>query len=87
MAQAPTITIASTPSALPATAKRELDSASVSIPVSGLRPTTANFADVVSGVPTSGEKANTTGAAGASGSTPTGASRHRSQLPSPTPPT
>jgi hypothetical protein len=52
----PTSTIASWPVSLPAIAKWLLARASVSIPVSGLLATTANFALVVSGVPTSGEK-------------------------------
>ena len=37
-------------------------------PVSGLRLTTANLAEVVSGLPTSGLKAKVSGAAGDSGS-------------------
>ena len=48
--------------------------------------TTANFALVVSGVPTSGEKQNASGASGASGSTPAGASSVSSHAPSPAPP-
>jgi hypothetical protein len=44
-------------------------SASLSSPVSGDFATTANFALVVSGVPTSGEKQNASGASGPSGST------------------
>ena len=54
--------------------------------MSGDFATTANFALVVSGVPTSGEKTNASGASGASGSTPGGASRCMSQAPSPAPP-
>ena len=61
-------------------------SASVSRPVSGDLATTANFALVVSGVPTSEENTNASGAAGASGSTRGGASRCISQVPRPTPP-
>ena len=45
-------------------------SASVSSPVSGDLATTANFALVVSGVPTSGENTKASGASGASGSIP-----------------
>ena len=55
VAQAPRITIASYPVSLPAMAKWLEASASVSRPVSGDLATTANFALVVSGVPTSGE--------------------------------
>jgi hypothetical protein len=54
--------------------------------VSGDFATTANFADVVSGVPTSGENTNASGASGASGSAPRGASSASSRAPSPTPP-
>ena len=61
-------------------------SASFRRPVSGDFATTANFALVVSGVPTSGEKTNASGASGASGSTPGGASRCMSQAPRPAPP-
>ena len=53
---APRTTIASWPVSLPAIAKWLEASASLSIPVSGDLATTANFALVVSGVPTSGEK-------------------------------
>ncbi len=60
--------------------------ASVSRPVSGDLATTANFALVVSGVPTSEEKTKASGASGASGSTPAGASRCSSHVPRPTPP-
>jgi hypothetical protein len=61
-------------------------SASVSSPVSGDFATTANLALVVSGVPTSEENTNASGASGASGSTRAGASRCMSHVPSPTPP-
>ena len=54
--------------------------------MSGDLATTANFALVVSGVPTSGENTNASGASGASGSTLGGASRCSSQVASPTPP-
>ena len=53
--QAPRTTIASYPVSFPAMAKWLEASASVSKPVSGDLATTANFALVVSGVPTSGE--------------------------------
>jgi hypothetical protein len=82
----PRTTIASLPVSLPAMANRLDASASVRSPVSGDLATTANFALVVSGVPTSGENTNASGAAGASGSTPAGASRCSSQVPRPTPP-
>jgi hypothetical protein len=85
-AQAPTKTRASTPPCFPAIAKRELESASQSIPVSGDLATTANFAEVVRAVPTRGEKQKISGASGASGSPPTGASRWSSHEPRPTPP-
>ena len=62
------------------------ESASLSIPVSGDLATTANFALVVSGVPTSGENTNASGACALSGSTPGGARRCISQVPRPTPP-
>ena len=68
----PTMTIASQPHRLPAIAKPLLASESLIRSVSGLLLTTANFADVVSGLPTSGLKANTSGAVGRQriGSTP-----------------
>ena len=69
---APRTTIASCPVSLPAMANWLDASASVSSPVSGDLATTANFALVVSGVPTSGENTNASGASGASGSTPAG---------------
>ena len=71
---------------LPEIAKWLEASASLSIPVSGDFATTANFALVVRGVPTSGEKTNANGASGASGSTPGGASRCISHVPRPAPP-
>jgi hypothetical protein len=61
-------------------------SASVSIPVNGDFATTANFALVVRGVPTSGENTNASGARGPSGSAPGVPSRPRSQVPRPEPP-
>jgi hypothetical protein len=78
--------MASTPLRLPAIAKWELERLSLMNPVSGDFATTASLADVVSGVPTSGEKLKMSGASGASGSTPRGASRSSSHAPSPTPP-
>ena len=85
-AHAPTTTRASKPVFLAARAKCDDDSASLSRSVSGDLATTANLAEVVSGVPTSGLKAKTSGASGASGSTPAGASRCSRYAPSPTPP-
>ena len=76
-------TIASWPVSLPAIAKWLEASASLSRPVSGDLATTANFALVVSGVPTSGEKQNASGASGPSGSTPGGASSCMSHAPRP----
>ena len=70
----PRMTIASWPVSFPAIANWLEASASVSIPVSGDFATTANFALVVSGVPTSGENTNTSGASGPSGSAPAGPS-------------
>ena len=78
--------MASYPVSLPEMAKWLEERASLSIPVSGDLATTANFALVVSGVPTSGEKTNARGASGDSGSTPVGARRCISQVPSPEPP-
>ena len=74
-AQAPTMTRASKPALLAARAKCDDDRASLSRSVSGDLATTANLAEVVSGVPTSGLRLKTSGASGASGSTPGGASR------------
>ena len=64
----PTMTMASQPQRLPARAKPLLASESLMRSVSGLLLTTANFADVVRGLPTSGLNTNTSGASGASGS-------------------
>ena len=61
-------TMASQPQRLPASAKPLLASESLMRSVSGLLLTTANFAEVVSGLPTSGLNAKTSGASGASGS-------------------
>src|SRR5688500_9252532 len=55
-------------------------------PVSGDFVTTANFAVVVSGVPTSGAVAKISGLPAASGSTPRGAYSSSRLVPSPTPP-
>ena len=82
----PTITIASQPQRLPAIAKPLLASESLIRSVSGLLLTTANFAEVVSGLPTSGLKAKTSGASGASGSALGSPSSSSSQAPSPLPP-
>ncbi len=67
-------------------AKRLEASASVNRPVNGDLATTANFALVVNGVPTRGENTKANGAAGASGSTPTGTRWCINQVPNPTPP-
>jgi hypothetical protein len=83
---APRTTIASLPVSFPAIAKWLEASASFSMPVRGDFATTANFALVVSGVPTSGEKQNASGASGDSGSTPGGARRCISHVPRPAPP-
>ena len=83
---APRSTIASWPVSLPAIAKWLDASASVSRPVSGDLATTANFALVVSGVPTSGENTNINGACGSSGSTPAGQYWCISHVPRPAPP-
>jgi len=72
---------------LPAIAKWLEASASVSRPVSGDLATTANFALVVSGVPTSGENTNISGARGSSGSTRAGQCLCMSHVPRPAPPT
>src|SRR4051812_948898 len=74
-AHAPLTTIASWPVSLPAMAKWLEASASLSRPVSGDFATTANFALVVSGGPTSGEKKKAWGAPGARGASPGGAGR------------
>ena len=71
---------------LPAIAKWLDASASVSRPVSGDLATTANFALVVSGVPTSGENTNINGAWGSSGSMPAGQYWCISHVPRPAPP-
>jgi hypothetical protein len=85
-AHAPAIARASTPARFAAMAKCDDDRASQSRPVRGLSATTANFADVVSGLPTSGLSAKTSAASGSRGSTPAGVSRARIQVPRPTPP-
>jgi hypothetical protein len=61
-------------------------SASVSIPVSGDFATTANFALVVSGVPTSGENTNASGAEASRAPAPGVPSWCSSQAPRPEPP-
>ena len=71
---------------LPEIAKWLEDKASLSMPVSGDLATTANLALVVSGVPTSGENTNASGACADSGSAPGGARRCISQAPRPAPP-
>ena len=83
VSHAPRTTIASLPVSLPAIAKWLDASASLRRSVSGDFATTANFALVVSGVPTSGENTNASGASGASGSTPAGASSDSRCVPEP----
>src|SRR5438445_12052828 len=85
-AHLPTRTMASQPAFFAPMAKCDDDRASFNRSVNGDLATTANLADVVNGVPTSGLKQKTSGASGASGSTPGGASRCRSHVPSPAPP-
>ena len=71
---------------LPAIAKPLLASESLKRSVSGLLLTTANFAEVVSGLPTSGLNAKISGAAGASGSAVAPPSSSSSHAPRPLPP-
>ncbi len=78
--------MASQPQRLPASAKPLLASESLNRSVRGLRLTTANLADVVSGLPTSGLKAKTSGASGDSGSAVAPPSSSSSRAPSPLPP-
>ena len=82
----PTSTMASQPQRLPASAKPLLASESLNRPVRGLRLTTANLADVVSGLPTSGLNAKTSGASGESGSAVAPPSSSSSRAPRPLPP-
>ena len=82
----PTMTMASQPQLLPAMAKPLLARESLMRSVSGLLLTTANFAEVVSGLPTSGLNAKTSGASGASGSTCALPSSSSSRTPRPLPP-
>ena len=63
------------PAFLAARAKWDDDSESFSRWVNGDLAMTANLAEVVSGVPTSGLRQKSNGASGANGSTPGGASR------------
>ena len=69
-------------------AKCDEERASQTRPVNGPKPTTANLAEVVSGVPTSGLSAITRQADSESGSAtfPLGEPDARSAVPSPTPP-
>jgi hypothetical protein len=83
---APTITKASYPVFFPAIAKCDDDSESLIRQVSGDWHMTANFADVVNGLPTSGLNTNASGASGAKGSCRSRHSRSRSHVPSPLPP-
>ncbi len=64
----PTMTMASQPQRLPAIANPLLASESLMRFVSGLLLTTANLAEVVSGLPTSGLKTKASGASGESAS-------------------
>jgi len=80
------MTMASQPQRLPASAKPLLASESLMRLVRGLFETTANFADVVRGLPTSGENAKTIGASGASGSETADPWSRSSRAPSPLPP-
>src|SRR5207253_1437240 len=66
----PTITKASNPAFLPAMAKCEEESASFRRMVNGDLATTANLAEVVSGVPTSGLKQKISAASEEKGSVP-----------------
>ena len=68
-------------------AKPDEDNESLIRCVSGDFDRTANFADVVNGLPTSGLKAKISGDAGASGSTPSGQCYSSSHVPRPDPPT
>src|SRR5262249_56991263 len=86
-AHLPIRTMASQPAFVGAVAKCDDDRASFNRSVSGDLATTANLADVVSGVPTSGLKQKISGAADASGSTRGGASRCIRYVAKPTPPT
>jgi hypothetical protein len=67
-------------------AKPLLASASLMRLVSGLLLSTANFAEVVSGLPTSGLKAKMSGARGSSGSRPARPSSSNRRTPRPAPP-
>ena len=80
------MTMASQPQRLPASAKPLLASESLMRSVSGLWLTTANLAEVVSGLPTSGLKAKTSGASGESGSAVAPPSSSSSRAPRPLPP-
>ena len=82
----PTMTIASPPDRLPAIAKALLASESLMRSVSGLLLTTANLAEVVSGLPTRGLKEKTSGASGASASPVGSPSSSSRRAPRPLPP-
>src|SRR5689334_17129399 len=82
----PVIRSASQPHAFPATAKPLLASESLIRPVSGLLLTTANLADVVSGLPTRGLNAKTIDASGDSGSASAAPASSNSRVPRPLPP-
>jgi len=71
---------------LPEIAKWEDDSESLILCVNGLLARIANFADVVSGLPTRGLNTNSNGASGPSGLVPSGVSSISNRVPNPPPP-
>src|SRR5206468_3426130 len=75
------------PAFLAARAKCDDDRASLRRLVRGDLATTANLAEVVSGVPTRGLRLKIRGASGARASRPGGLSRCSKYVPRPTPPT
>src|SRR5207244_12120450 len=85
-AHAPISTRASNPLRLAAKAKCDDDKESLRRSVKGDLDTTANLADVVSGVPTKGLRQKRSGASEASGSSPAGDACARRYVPRPTPP-
>jgi hypothetical protein len=80
------MTMASQPQRLPAIANPLLASESLNRPESGLLLTTANFAEVVRGLPTRGLNAKTSGASAARGSISPAPSSSKSLAPNPLPP-
>ena len=85
-AQAPMMTRASTPARLAARAKCDDDRASLRRSVSGDLATTANLAEVVSGVPTSGLRRRPAAPRGRAGRRPAGTRGAAATSPRPTPP-